>query len=73
MNNPKSNSYLFGPPIPYTLKDADDWLALRVDRMSKKGSPLEFAFRDMNRGGRAFGAVATSNESDEYLEEDNTG
>ena len=73
MNDPRVYEYLFGPPIPYTLKDADDWLAMRVDRMTEKGTPLDFAFRDMARGGRAFGCVGASDNSDENLAEDDTG
>lgn len=73
MNDPRVYEYLFGPPIPYTLKDADDWLAMRVDRMTEKGTPLNFAFRDMARGGRAFGCVGASDHSDENLAEDDTG
>ncbi|KAF9297713.1 hypothetical protein BGZ88_009252 [Linnemannia elongata] len=73
MNDPRVYEYLFGPPIPYTLKDADDWLAMRVDRITEKGTPLDFAFRDMARGGRAFGCVGASDHSDENLAEDDTG
>ncbi|KAF8948236.1 hypothetical protein BGZ47_005870 [Haplosporangium gracile] len=73
MSEPRVYEFLLGPPIPYTLKDADDWLAMRVDRMTKEGTPLDFAFRAMTRGGRAFGCVGASDHSDENLGEDDTG
>ncbi|KAF9929016.1 hypothetical protein FBU30_001925 [Linnemannia zychae] len=73
MNDPRIYSYINGIPYPYTLKDADDWLSRRINRMTDKGTPLEFCIRDMARGGKAIGSVGTSNESDEVLDQDDTG
>ncbi|KAF9089207.1 hypothetical protein BGX23_006856 [Mortierella sp. AD031] len=73
LNDPRIYKFLMGPPFPYTLKDADDWLGLRVNRMTDKGTPLDFCFRDMARGGKAIGCISTSNESDDVLTGDDTG
>ncbi|KAF9912514.1 hypothetical protein EC991_010601 [Linnemannia zychae] len=73
LNDPRVYSFFSGPPYPYTLKDADAWLALRVNRMTKNGTPLDFAFRDMTRCGRAFGCVSISDESDDILSGDDIG
>ncbi|KAG0274774.1 hypothetical protein BGZ95_009483 [Linnemannia exigua] len=74
LNDPRVYPFFSGPPYPYTLKDADAWLALRVDRMTKTGgTPLDFAFRDMARGGKAVGCISISNESDDVLEGDDIG
>ncbi|KAF9549043.1 hypothetical protein EC957_005035 [Mortierella hygrophila] len=53
--------------------DADDWLAMRVERITEKGTLLDFTFRDIARGGRTFRCVGASDHSDESLAEDDTG
>ncbi|KAF9123687.1 hypothetical protein BGW39_008776 [Mortierella sp. 14UC] len=73
LNDPRVYSFFSGPPYPYTLQNADAWLALRADRLTKKGTPLDFAFRDMARGGRAFGCISISDESDDTLIGDDIG
>jgi RimJ/RimL family protein N-acetyltransferase len=73
LNDARVYSFLYGPPFPYTLKDADIWLGSKVDRMSEKGTPLDFCFRDMARGGKAIGSIAVSNDSDEILTGDDVG
>ncbi|OAQ29022.1 acyl-CoA N-acyltransferase [Linnemannia elongata AG-77] len=73
LNDARIHSYLCGPPFPYTLQDADLWLGMKVDRMSEKGTPLDFCFRDWSRGGKAVGSIAVSNESDDVLTGDDTG
>ncbi|KAF9141161.1 hypothetical protein BG015_001373 [Linnemannia schmuckeri] len=73
LNDVRVHSYLCGPPFPYTLQDADTWLGMKVDRMTEKGTPLDFCFRDMARGGKAIGSIAVSNQSDDVLTGDDTG
>ncbi|KAG0290721.1 hypothetical protein BGZ96_005829 [Linnemannia gamsii] len=73
LNDARIHSFLCGPPFPYTLSDADFWLGMKVDRMTKRGTPLDFCFRDMARGGRAIGSIAVCNGSDEVLTGDDVG
>ncbi|KAG9062556.1 hypothetical protein KI688_005471 [Linnemannia hyalina] len=73
LNDARIHSYLCGPPFPYTLENADFWLGMQVDRMTEKGTPLDFCFRDMSRGGRAVGSIAVSNGSDDILTGDDIG
>ncbi|KAG0002707.1 hypothetical protein BGZ65_002395 [Modicella reniformis] len=73
LNNPQVHQWLVGPPNPYKPEDADLWIKSRVDRMTKDGTPLNFVFRDMTRGGKAIGSVGVSDESDDNLEGDDTG
>ncbi|KAF9107210.1 hypothetical protein BGX27_008843 [Mortierella sp. AM989] len=73
LNDPRIFQYLFGPPNPYTPKDADFWIGSRFERMTKNGTPLNFYFRDMTRGGKVVGSVSVSDESDDNLEGDDTG
>lgn len=73
LNDARIYSYLCGPPFPYTLQDADFWLGMKIDRMTEKGTPLDFCFRDMSRGGKAVGSIAMSNGSDDVLTGDDIG
>ncbi|CAO3567405.1 unnamed protein product [Mortierella alpina] len=73
LNDPNIYRWLLGPPYPYLSSDADNWLGGRVDRMTKKGTPLTYAIRDMTKGGKAVGSVAVSDESDDILTGDDTG
>ncbi|KAF9538112.1 hypothetical protein EC957_007231 [Mortierella hygrophila] len=73
LNDARIYSYLCGPPFPYTLEDADFWLGIQVERMTEKGTPLDFCFRDMSRGGKAVGSIAVSNGSDDVLTGDDVG
>ncbi|KAG0276786.1 hypothetical protein BGZ95_007041 [Linnemannia exigua] len=73
LNDARIHSYLYGPPFPYTLKDADLWLGSKVDRMTDKGTLLDFCLRDMAKGGKAIGSLAVTNVGDDKLEGDDTG
>ncbi|KAF8975982.1 hypothetical protein BGZ46_008677 [Entomortierella lignicola] len=73
LNDPRIYQYLYGPPNPYTPEDADLWINSRIDRMTKKGTPLNFYFRDMTKGGVAIGSVGVTDVSDDNLEGDDTG
>ncbi|KAF9132765.1 hypothetical protein BGW39_011347 [Mortierella sp. 14UC] len=73
LNDARIHSYLCGPPFPYTLKDADFWLGMRVDRMTEKGTLLDFCVRDMAKGGKAIGSLAVTDVSDDKLDGDDTG
>lgn len=69
LNDSRVHPWLLGPPYPYTLEDADEWIAGRVDRMSKRGTPLGLVFRDMTTG-KDIGAIRVSDASDEDLQID---
>ncbi|KAI8606506.1 acyl-CoA N-acyltransferase [Dissophora ornata] len=73
LNDVRIHQWLYGPPNPYKPEDADFWINGRVDRMTANGTPLNFCFRDMARGGKAIGSVGVSNESDDRLDGDDTG
>ncbi|KAG0355599.1 acyl-CoA N-acyltransferase [Gamsiella multidivaricata] len=73
LNDPKVHTYLLGPPFPYTLDHADYWITHRIERMTKKGTPLDYCIRDMARGGKAIGNVMVSDESDDVLYGDDIG
>ncbi|KAF9174825.1 hypothetical protein BGX21_009122 [Mortierella sp. AD011] len=73
LNDPRIYRYLYGPPNPYTPEDADQWIAGRIDRMTKNGTPLNLHLRDMAKGGIAIGSVTASDTSDDDLQGDDTG
>ncbi|KAI1317415.1 hypothetical protein EDD11_008479 [Mortierella claussenii] len=75
LNDDRIHPYIWGPPYPYKLEHADFWLGteMRLERVTDKGTPLDFCMRDMARGGKAIGGLAVTNQSDEKLDEDDTG
>ncbi|KAG0046984.1 hypothetical protein BGZ83_007866 [Gryganskiella cystojenkinii] len=73
LNDERIYKFLIGPPNPYLPEHADHWIKTRVERMTLKGSPTNFALRDMEKGGKVIGAVGVSDELDENLDGDDTG
>ncbi|KAF9437312.1 hypothetical protein BGZ76_001261 [Entomortierella beljakovae] len=73
LNDPRIHQWLNGPPNPYTPEAADHWINTRYQRLTKEGIPLSFTIRDMERGGKAIGSVSVSDESDDKLDQDDTG
>ncbi|KAF9911930.1 hypothetical protein EC991_001836 [Linnemannia zychae] len=75
LNNDRIQPFIWGPPYPYKLEHADFWLSteMRLERVTDKGTPLDFCIRDMTRGGKAIGGIAVASESDENLDDGDTG
>ncbi|GJJ74441.1 hypothetical protein EMPS_06799 [Entomortierella parvispora] len=73
LNDPRIVNTLVGPPKPYLPEHADGWIRTRIERLSLKGSPLECAIRDMEKGGKLIGAVRVSDGPDDQLEGDDVG
>ncbi|KAG0217750.1 acyl-CoA N-acyltransferase [Mortierella sp. GBAus27b] len=72
LNDSRVYQWLLGPPNPYKSEHADHRISSRVDRMTKRGTPLSLVFRDMTTG-KAIGAVGVSDSSDDDLEGDDIG
>ncbi|KAG0235454.1 hypothetical protein BGW42_005240 [Actinomortierella wolfii] len=73
MNDPRVFTYLAAPPNPYKPGDADWWIHHRATRMLEDGTLLNFAIRDMDKGGLLIGSIEISSTDDTDLEGDDVG